>query len=122
MPEGRGGRQADDGRKRAAITLVTRARRASSQSMRHEPKNPRNPSSGTPHRSVASKVLAAALFLASPGPVAAQAGCKALPAARQAIERGWAAYRTNDIPAAAAEFKHALDVCPNDGGALTGAG
>jgi Tfp pilus assembly protein PilF len=51
----------------------------------------------------------------------AQAAC-ASPAGRQAIERGWAAYRANDIPTAVMEFRHALAVCPRDVGALTGAG
>ncbi|MGZ3463236.1 MAG: tetratricopeptide repeat protein [Gemmatimonadaceae bacterium] len=48
--------------------------------------------------------------------------CRARPAASQAAERGWAAYRKGDISSAVAEFKRALALCPNDPGALTGAG
>jgi tetratricopeptide (TPR) repeat protein len=48
--------------------------------------------------------------------------CRARPAARQAVERGWIAYRKGDITSAETEFKRALALCPNDAGALTGAG
>ena len=44
------------------------------------------------------------------------------PPPEQATERGWNAYRANDIPTAAGEFKRALALCPKDPGALTGAG
>ena len=55
---------------------------------------------------------------------AAQApvACAARPLAGQATERGWTAYRRNDVPGAAAEFSRALGLCPGDAGALTGAG
>ncbi|HKC81128.1 MAG TPA: tetratricopeptide repeat protein, partial [Gemmatimonadaceae bacterium] len=52
----------------------------------------------------------------------AQPSCRALPAVRDAIERGWIAYRRNDITTAGNEFKRALAQCPNDPAALTGAG
>jgi Tfp pilus assembly protein PilF len=48
--------------------------------------------------------------------------CRTHPAASQAVERGWTAYRKGDISSAQAEFKRALALCPNDAGALTGAG
>ncbi|HXN76557.1 MAG TPA: hypothetical protein VN876_07970, partial [Gemmatimonadaceae bacterium] len=48
--------------------------------------------------------------------------CRARPAASQAVERGWIAYRKGDISSAETEFKRALALCPNDAGALTGAG
>ena len=51
-----------------------------------------------------------------------QPTCKALAASREATERGWKAYRANDIPGAAAEFRRALALCGNEPGALTGAG
>ena len=52
----------------------------------------------------------------------APARCASLPLAGQATERGWAAYRKNDLAGADAEFKRALALCPGDAGALTGAG
>ena len=52
----------------------------------------------------------------------AQKTCASLPAARQAIEQGWSAYRANDIPAAVAQFNRAISLCPGEAGALTGAG
>ena len=52
----------------------------------------------------------------------AQTACKSLPEARRLIERGWTAYRANDIRTASAEFKRALALCPKEPGALTGAG
>jgi tetratricopeptide (TPR) repeat protein len=55
-------------------------------------------------------------------PAIAQPTCTSLPAASQAIERGWTAYRGNDMTAAGNEFKRALSLCPKDPGALTGAG
>jgi tetratricopeptide (TPR) repeat protein len=55
-------------------------------------------------------------------PALSQPKCSTLPATRQAIERGWTAYRANDIATAANEFKRALALCPSDPGALTGAG
>ncbi len=48
--------------------------------------------------------------------------CGGRPAASQAVERGWTAYRKGDISSAETEFKRALALCPNDAGALTGAG
>lgn len=62
------------------------------------------------------------LMLMSVGVANAQQTCRALPAARGAIERGWNAYRANDMTVAASEFKQALTLCPNEPGALTGAG
>jgi Tfp pilus assembly protein PilF len=67
------------------------------------------------------RVLLAA-FLAAPCQAIAQKSCRALVTASQATERGWTAYRANDIPTAAGEFRKALSLCPNDPGALTGAG
>lgn len=52
----------------------------------------------------------------------AQQTCRSLPAARGSIDRGWTAYRANDMTAAEEEFKRALALCPNEPGALTGAG
>src|SRR5689334_25110671 len=51
-----------------------------------------------------------------------QQACRALAAARGATDRGWAAYRANDMIAAEAQFKQALSLCPNELGGLTGAG
>jgi Tfp pilus assembly protein PilF len=51
-----------------------------------------------------------------------QPTCASLPAASQAIERGWTVYRGNDMAVAGNEFKRALSLCPNDPAALTGAG
>ncbi len=48
--------------------------------------------------------------------------CPAVPAARQAVERGWGAYRRNDMKTARDEFKRGLTLCPNDPAALKGAG
>jgi len=62
------------------------------------------------------------LSIAAATPAMSQQTCPALPAARQAIERGWSAYRGNDITTAANEFKRALTLCPKEPGALTGAG
>ena len=55
-------------------------------------------------------------------PAIGQPTCASLPAARQAIERGWTAYRGNDMTTAGKQFKQALSLCPNYPGALTGAG
>jgi Tfp pilus assembly protein PilF len=55
-------------------------------------------------------------------PALSQQSCPALPAARQAIERGWLAYRANDMTLASNEFKRALNLCPKDPEALTGSG
>jgi tetratricopeptide (TPR) repeat protein len=68
------------------------------------------------------RLIAGVLALFSPCKIAVAQGRCASPAGRQSIERGWAAYRANDIPTAVAEFKRALAVCPRDAGALTGAG
>ena len=62
------------------------------------------------------------LGFAAATPALAQQACPALPAARQAIERGWSAYRANDMTNAGNEFKRALALCPRELGALTGAG
>ena len=61
-------------------------------------------------------------LVALSSPALAQKTCASLPAARQAIEQGWSAYRANDIPAAVAQFDRALSLCPGEPGALTGAG
>src|SRR2546423_2557723 len=55
-------------------------------------------------------------------PAMSQKPCASLAAARQRIEQGWNAYRSNDIGKAEEEFKRALALCPNEAGALTGAG
>ena len=62
------------------------------------------------------------LGIAVATPAFSQQACPALPAARQAIERGWSAYRANDMTKAGNEFKRALALCPSELGALTGAG
>ncbi|MEP6857279.1 MAG: hypothetical protein ABI994_02760 [Gemmatimonadales bacterium] len=62
------------------------------------------------------------LSIAAVTPALAQQTCPGLPAARQAIERGWSAYRANDMINAGSEFKRALALCPSEQGALTGAG
>ena len=61
-------------------------------------------------------------LVALSSPALAQKTCASLPAARQAIEQGWSAYRANDIPAAVGQFNRALSLCPGEPGALTGAG
>ena len=66
--------------------------------------------------------LLLALFLAVVAPAVPQPNCSALPTVRQAIERGWVAYRAGDIAAAGNEFRRALTLCPKDPGALTGSG
>jgi Tfp pilus assembly protein PilF len=71
-------------------------------------------------RAVISVLLLA--FGVARGDAFAQTTCKALAAARQEADRGWTAYRANDIASAAAAFKRALALCPNEPGALTGAG
>lgn len=50
-----------------------------------------------------------------------QSACPSLAAAGAAIERGWSAYRQNNIQAAAREFDRALALCPENAAALTGA-
>ncbi len=64
-------------------------------------------------------LLFAALITAVP--LQAQSACGS-PGVRQAVERGWTAYRKNEIAAAAREFNRAITLCPKDAGALTGAG
>ena len=66
-------------------------------------------------------IFGLALTLGS-GPALAQTTCPAIASARKAIDRGWTAYRASDITAARNEFSAALKLCPNDPGALTGAG
>ena len=66
-------------------------------------------------------ILGLALTLSS-RPAVAQTTCPAIASARKATDRGWTAYRANDITTASNEFKAALKLCPNDPGALTGAG
>jgi tetratricopeptide (TPR) repeat protein len=51
-----------------------------------------------------------------------QSICPGLPAARQAIESGWIAYRKNQIAAAGRDFARALALCSDEPSALTGAG
>src|SRR5258706_15490981 len=60
--------------------------------------------------------------MASVASAQSRVDCRAQPAASQAAERGWMAYRKGDISSAVAEFKRASALCPNDAGALTGAG
>src|SRR2546423_1047941 len=80
----------------------------------------------TPRRSTSSKDMRSCLvgfaLVALSLPALAQKSCASLPAARQAIEQGWSAYRANDIPAAVAQFNRAISLCPGEAGALTGAG
>ncbi len=71
-------------------------------------------------RAILLSVAGARALSAAPAPQAPVV-CRALPAARQAIELGWNAYRRNDIGVAAREFDRAIALCPRDGGALTGA-
>ncbi|HEV7837583.1 MAG TPA: tetratricopeptide repeat protein, partial [Gemmatimonadaceae bacterium] len=68
--------------------------------------------------------LVAATFFLGPAvrPAVAQATCPSLAEARQATERGWAAYQKNDIAQADSAFRQALALCPSNPGALTGAG
>lgn len=65
-----------------------------------------------------------ALLLLGAHAVAAQGrpACSARALSGGATERGWAAYRRNDVAVATVEFKRALAACPDDAGALTGAG
>ncbi|CAN5900463.1 hypothetical protein BH11GEM1_BH11GEM1_19080 [soil metagenome] len=67
---------------------------------------------------------ACALLLGGARAVGAQTrtACAGRILAGAATERGWAAYRRNDVEVAASEFKRALSLCPADAGALTGAG
>ena len=62
------------------------------------------------------------LLLGLPQAARSQQACRALPAARAATDRGWSAYRANDMTTAEAQFRQALTLCPNEPGALTGAG
>jgi tetratricopeptide (TPR) repeat protein len=62
------------------------------------------------------------LLLIAHQALAQQQKCRSLPAARGAMDRGWASYRANDMVAAERAFKQALTLCPNEPGALTGAG
>ena len=68
--------------------------------------------------------MACALLLGGARPVGGQAHkvCAGQILAGAATERGWAAYRRNDVEVATSEFKRALSTCPSDAGALTGAG
>ncbi|MFL5483086.1 MAG: tetratricopeptide repeat protein [Gemmatimonadaceae bacterium] len=66
--------------------------------------------------------LLTVLALVAAQTAAGQQTCRSLPAARGAIDRGWTAYRANDMTVAEGEFKQALSLCPNEPGALTGAG
>ena len=67
-------------------------------------------------------LVVVALLSGAQTTASAQAACKALAAAHQALERGWTAYRANDIATANTEFRRAVTLCPSDPGALTGAG
>ncbi|HET9637465.1 MAG TPA: tetratricopeptide repeat protein [Gemmatimonadaceae bacterium] len=71
---------------------------------------------------VRASLLLAAVALLGSQTVFGQQACRSLPAARGAIDRGWTAYRANDITTAEREFRQALTLCPNEPGALTGAG
>jgi len=73
-------------------------------------------------RTLLSCLTIVATIAAAPGrnsPL--QPTCRSLAAVRQAVERGWNAYRRNEIAAAAREFNRAVTLCPEDAGALTGA-
>lgn len=85
----------------------------------HLPRVPKREGRRRPLRLVGTVLF---LGVAAVTPGLSQPSCPVLPAARQAIERGWSAYRGNDITTAETEFKRALTFCPNDPGALTGAG
>jgi len=63
-------------------------------------------------------------FAGGPNVASAQSQpvCPTRIAAGKAIDRGWNDYRKGDVAGADAEFKRALSLCPNDPGALTGAG
>jgi tetratricopeptide (TPR) repeat protein len=52
----------------------------------------------------------------------ARAECPSRVAAGKAMDRGWSDYRNGNVSGADAEFNRALSLCPNDPGALTGAG
>lgn len=71
---------------------------------------------------VGGGLLALSFLPGSPAAAQAQQPCRSLPQAREAIERGWKAYRANDMTSAGDEFRRALALCPNELGALTGAG
>jgi Tfp pilus assembly protein PilF len=75
-------------------------------------------------RLIRLRLSGATLFfvVATAAPAVTQPSCSNLPAVGQAIERGWGAYRRNDIASATIEFNRALGLCPKDPGALTGAG
>jgi len=90
--------------------MVTRAELASSLSMRFV------------LRPDLIRAVALLSLIGSAPSALAQAGCKAIPEARQSIERGWTAYRANDMSTASTQFKRALTLCPRDPAALTGAG
>jgi hypothetical protein len=62
------------------------------------------------------------LGIAAATPALSQQACPSRPAAGQAIERGWSAYRANNMSAAGKEFQRALALCQSEPGALTGAG
>ncbi len=62
-----------------------------------------------------------ALAMAAAPSQGSQPTCGSLAQARQAVERGWIAYRRSDIALAAREFNRAVTLCPNDAAALTGA-
>ena len=73
-------------------------------------------------RSLFAFLTLTACVAASAASAQSRVDCRAQPAASQATDRGWTAYRKGDISTAVAEFKRALALCPNDAGALTGAG
>lgn len=62
------------------------------------------------------------LATAAPAQTPGRHVCRSETLARAAVDRGWAAYRINEIPAATTEFRKALELCPNDGQALTASG
>jgi Tfp pilus assembly protein PilF len=77
-----------------------------------------------PHVQSVSRLCWLAIAISFAGVARAQSPieCRGRPAASQAVDRGWTAYRKGDISSAETEFKRALVLCPNDAGALTGAG
>src|SRR3954462_5318 len=123
IPEARWAGTTGDGRIHPRGTTVTTTSGASSQSMilvrraksLLTPEIPRL-------RPVHCALVVVALLCAVRAAASAQAPCKTLVPAHQAVERGWTAYRANDIPTANTEFRRAVALCPNDPGALTGAG
>src|SRR4051812_25215911 len=118
IPEARRGSSNDSDPNHATCSAVTPGHAASSQSMHPLQACPLH----LPRRRLTVATVVAAVLAVPHALVGGQQLCKAAPAAHQAIERGWTAYRANDIATATSEFKHALTLCPRDPAALTGAG